>query len=347
MAQTARLITAIRLGRFAECEARGAAGRRRARPRARPDLAYVVWIQTACALACAGDLDGRAAHRRAGGRGDPRRPGGRAALPGRARPPAVPARPPRRGGRGRRRAAGDGGAARLAAAARPGPPRRRAGRPRRRPRTARRPTCSAPRSTATRRSAARPPGWPRPRRWPSRGEPRTRPRPSCAARRWSRSGPRDQPWALVPRMARVQGLVARARGDDAGGAAAARPRRPRAGGAAGARPARRRRSTWRRWSTSAARPSSGWSSPTGSSPASWPSWRSWRSHARVHADRPGARAGRGGLEAAVRPDAASRSGGRASRPCGSAPTASTRCGPTATRTSRCRSSCAPTGRTGG
>jgi tetratricopeptide (TPR) repeat protein len=28
-------------------------------------------------------------------------------------------------------------------------------------------------------------------------------------------GPADQPWALVPRMARVQGLVARARGDDA------------------------------------------------------------------------------------------------------------------------------------
>jgi hypothetical protein len=26
-------------------------------------------------------------------------------------------------------------------------------------------------------------------------------------------GPADQPWALVPRMARVQGLVARARGD--------------------------------------------------------------------------------------------------------------------------------------
>ena len=28
-------------------------------------------------------------------------------------------------------------------------------------------------------------------------------------------GPGDQPWALVPRMARVQGLVARARGDAA------------------------------------------------------------------------------------------------------------------------------------
>jgi hypothetical protein len=28
-------------------------------------------------------------------------------------------------------------------------------------------------------------------------------------------GPADQPWALVPRMARVQGLVARARGDEA------------------------------------------------------------------------------------------------------------------------------------
>lgn len=63
--ETARLSIAIRLGRFDGCEevalrAADAVGRAR-----RPDLAHVVWIQAACALTCAGDLDGalRAADR--------------------------------------------------------------------------------------------------------------------------------------------------------------------------------------------------------------------------------------------------------------------------------------------
>src|SRR5689334_21149212 len=48
----------IRLGRFAECEAvadRGAAAAGRA---ARPDVAYTIWIQAACALSAAGQLAG-------------------------------------------------------------------------------------------------------------------------------------------------------------------------------------------------------------------------------------------------------------------------------------------------
>ena len=48
----------IRLGRFAECEAvaeRGAAAARRA---GRPDIAYMIWTQAACALSAAGDLTG-------------------------------------------------------------------------------------------------------------------------------------------------------------------------------------------------------------------------------------------------------------------------------------------------
>jgi len=48
----------IRLGRFAECEAvadRGAAAAARA---ARPDVAYTIWIQAACALSAAGQLAG-------------------------------------------------------------------------------------------------------------------------------------------------------------------------------------------------------------------------------------------------------------------------------------------------
>jgi hypothetical protein len=57
-AETARLITLIRLGRFTECEAVAeVAGAATDRLR-RPDLAYVIWIQTTCALTCAGDLDG-------------------------------------------------------------------------------------------------------------------------------------------------------------------------------------------------------------------------------------------------------------------------------------------------
>lgn len=98
----------IRLGRFAECDAvadRGAAAARRA---ARPDIAYTIWIQAACALSAAGDLTGalRAAN------------AGVAAARGmtvievlslsRPRVRAVPARPPRRGAGGGARAAGQG-----------------------------------------------------------------------------------------------------------------------------------------------------------------------------------------------------------------------------------------------
>ena len=56
--ETARLYVAVRLGRFAGCEdqaRRAGAAVDRAR---RPDLAHLVWIPTSSALACAGDLDG-------------------------------------------------------------------------------------------------------------------------------------------------------------------------------------------------------------------------------------------------------------------------------------------------
>jgi DNA-binding SARP family transcriptional activator/tetratricopeptide (TPR) repeat protein len=54
----AELISLIRLGRFSECQAvadRGGAAARRA---GRPDVAYGVWIHTACALSGVGDLTG-------------------------------------------------------------------------------------------------------------------------------------------------------------------------------------------------------------------------------------------------------------------------------------------------
>jgi tetratricopeptide (TPR) repeat protein len=54
----AELMSLIRLGRFSECREvadRGGAAARRA---GRPDVAYGVWIQTACALSGAGDLTG-------------------------------------------------------------------------------------------------------------------------------------------------------------------------------------------------------------------------------------------------------------------------------------------------
>jgi DNA-binding SARP family transcriptional activator/tetratricopeptide (TPR) repeat protein len=55
---TSELGSLIRLGRFAECEAvadRGAAAARRA---GRPDVAYTIWMQAACALSAAGDFTG-------------------------------------------------------------------------------------------------------------------------------------------------------------------------------------------------------------------------------------------------------------------------------------------------
>ncbi|MGN6752873.1 MAG: AAA family ATPase [Intrasporangium sp.] len=55
--ENVRLMTLIRQGRFRECSPvaeRGGAAAIRAR---RPDLAYAIWVHTASALACAGDLD--------------------------------------------------------------------------------------------------------------------------------------------------------------------------------------------------------------------------------------------------------------------------------------------------
>jgi DNA-binding SARP family transcriptional activator/tetratricopeptide (TPR) repeat protein len=56
--EIARLIVAMRLGRFTECEAAGTRAGAAADRFRRPDLGYVVWTMTACALTCAGDLIG-------------------------------------------------------------------------------------------------------------------------------------------------------------------------------------------------------------------------------------------------------------------------------------------------
>ena len=55
--EIARLIVAMRLSRFAECEAIASRAGITIDHLRRPDLAYVVWTMTACALACSGDLD--------------------------------------------------------------------------------------------------------------------------------------------------------------------------------------------------------------------------------------------------------------------------------------------------
>jgi DNA-binding SARP family transcriptional activator/tetratricopeptide (TPR) repeat protein len=54
----AELVSLIRLGRFTECEVVAERGGAAARRAGRPDLAYGVWIQTACALSAAGHLTG-------------------------------------------------------------------------------------------------------------------------------------------------------------------------------------------------------------------------------------------------------------------------------------------------
>jgi len=54
----AQLMSLIRLGRFTECEAVAERGGAAARRAGRPDLAYGIWIQTACALSGAGNLTG-------------------------------------------------------------------------------------------------------------------------------------------------------------------------------------------------------------------------------------------------------------------------------------------------
>ena len=54
--ENARLMATIRLGRFAECEAVAQRAGSAIERLLRPDLAYPVWINAASALACAGDL---------------------------------------------------------------------------------------------------------------------------------------------------------------------------------------------------------------------------------------------------------------------------------------------------
>ncbi len=54
----AELMSLIRLGRFGECEAVAERGGTAARRSRRPDLAYGIWIHTACALSGVGDLTG-------------------------------------------------------------------------------------------------------------------------------------------------------------------------------------------------------------------------------------------------------------------------------------------------
>jgi DNA-binding SARP family transcriptional activator/tetratricopeptide (TPR) repeat protein len=56
--ENVRLMAAIRLGRFTECEAVAQRAGVAIERMLRPDLAYVVWINAASALACAGDLEG-------------------------------------------------------------------------------------------------------------------------------------------------------------------------------------------------------------------------------------------------------------------------------------------------
>jgi tetratricopeptide (TPR) repeat protein len=55
---SAELMSLIRLGRFAECEAVAERGGTAARRTGRPDVAYPIWIQAACALGRGGNLTG-------------------------------------------------------------------------------------------------------------------------------------------------------------------------------------------------------------------------------------------------------------------------------------------------
>jgi len=55
---TAELGSLIRLGRFTECEAVAERGGAAARRAGRPDIAYTIWIQAACALSGGGNLAG-------------------------------------------------------------------------------------------------------------------------------------------------------------------------------------------------------------------------------------------------------------------------------------------------
>ena len=251
--ESARLITLIRLGRFAECEAVAEAAGAAADRLRRPDLAYVIWIQTTCALTCAGDHEGalRTAERGiaatrdvAGASPCPASPRGRTCWPGCGRhgeaaevvaellatagrldsPPLLAV------------ARHDAGLVALAAGrhARGGGPAARRARRRRRGQPAGRPAGGG-------RGAG------------VRGGPRTRPPPSSAAPRWSPSGP---PTSRGRSCRGWRACRAWWRGPEAttprpGGGS---PRRRRAGDAAGAGWRGAPRSTWRRWSTSAGRP---------------------------------------------------------------------------------------------
>ena len=348
--ETARLITLIRLGRFAECEAVARGGRRRRGPAAtaRPRLRRLDPDHLRADLRRR--PRGRTAHRRAGDRARP------ATSPVVALP-CLAARAHLLARLGRHGEAAEVVAELLATAGRldsppllaAGPARRGAGRAGRGPpRRGGGPAARRARRRRRGQPAGRPAGAGR-GAGVRRGR-RTRPPPSSAAPRWSRSGPptsrgrscrgwrASRAWWPGPAATMRE---ARRRLDRGGG---------RAGGAAGAgwRGAAAR-STWRRWSTSAGRRSSGWSSPTGSWPGSWPSCepRAGGRDAGIHADRHGGGAGRGRVEAAVRPVALPGVvDGRRDR-AGRRRRASTRSGRTASRTSRCRRSCARTGRTGG
>ncbi|MGE3289033.1 MAG: AAA family ATPase, partial [Pseudonocardia sp.] len=63
--ESARVMTLVRLGRFTECEPVAHRAWTAAEAAGRIELAYAIWVHTAAALACAGDLDGalRAADR--------------------------------------------------------------------------------------------------------------------------------------------------------------------------------------------------------------------------------------------------------------------------------------------
>ena len=264
----------------------------------RPDFAYVVWILAACALACAGDLGAalRTAERGvAATRGVPV-----VALPCLAAQAHLLTRMARHDEAARAMAELQATAERLDSAPLLALARHDAGLV---ALAAGRPREAADLLAAALDGQGRdpPPGRPV---GPRRGARRRRCADEAAAelRRATLEPVRlaDQAWALVPQVARVQGLVARARGD----LAEARRRLTESADGWRRRRAPRARwatSTWQRWSTSAAHPSSGWWNRSASWPGSPPSWRNWRTHARVHADRPRDGARRGRLEAALRP----------------------------------------------
>jgi tetratricopeptide (TPR) repeat protein len=209
--QTTHLVVAIRLSRFAECEAlalRAGAAVDRVR---RPDLAYVVWTMTACALACAGDLDGalRSADRGvAATRGIPV-----------VTLPCLAARAHLLSRLGRHEEASAVAAELIETAGRldsapmlavthydAGLVALAAGHPRR---AAELIAAALAGDAAVSRPAAR---LALAEALAAAGD------PDASARELRRAALEpvsraDQPWALVPRMARVQGLVARARGD--------------------------------------------------------------------------------------------------------------------------------------